>query len=123
MLAKLLLTKPIRFHTRKAFKGLKNKLNKDIKFTKKQKLIKIRDTILKHYKISLGNLTDHQKTLDKWWKDRHLPGETTVMGRKFLKGWKKKGEVYIKKTMIEYKENMKILDNKIINSLFILRPF
>ena len=113
MLAKLLLTEPIRFHTRKAFKGLKNKLNKDIKFTKKQKLIKIRDTILKHYKISLGNLTDHQKTLDKWWKDRHLPRETTVMGRKLLKGWKKEGEVQIKKRTIEYKENIKILDNKI----------
>ena len=113
MLAKLLLTKPIRFHTKKAFKGLNNKLNKDIKFTKKQKLIKIRDTILKHYKISLGNLTDHQKTLDKWWKDRHLPRETTVMGRKLLKGWKKEGEVQIKKRTIEYKENIKILDNKI----------
>ena len=113
MLAKLLLTKPIRFHTKKAFKGLNNKLNKDIKFTKKQKLIKIRDTILKHYKLSLFNQKNHQKTLDKWWKDRHLPGETTVMGRKLLKGWKKKGEVHIKKLMIEYKENMKILDNKI----------
>ena len=113
MLSKLLLTKPIRFCTREAFKGLKNKLNKDIKFTQKQKLIKIRDTILKHHKMNLFNLKDHQNTLNKWWEDRYLPRQTTVMGRKLLKGWKKEGEVLIKKRTIEYKENIKILDDKI----------
>ena len=113
MLSKLLLTKPIRFYTREAFKGLKNKLNKDIKFTKKQKLIKIRDTILKHNKSNLNNLIDHQKTLNKWWEDRYLPGETTPWGRKFLKKNIKSGVLIIKKRTIENKEQIKILDDKI----------
>tara|TARA_R100001530_G_scaffold127641_1_gene96935 strand:- start:236 stop:604 length:369 start_codon:yes stop_codon:yes gene_type:complete len=113
MLAKLLLIKPIRFYTNKAFKGLNNKLNKDIKFTKKQKLIKIRDTILKHNKINLNNLMNHQKTLNKWWKDRYLPGETTSWGRKFLKKNIKEGVILIKKRTIENKEQIKILDDKI----------
>jgi len=113
MLSKLLLTKPVRFATKKAFKDLNNKLNKDIKFTKKQKLIKIRDTILKHKKIGLNNLMDHQKTLNKWWKNRYLPGETTSWGRKFLKKNINKGVILIKKRTIEDKEQIKILDDKI----------
>ena len=61
MLARLLLTKPVRHATKKAFKALKNKLNKNIKFTKKQKLIKIRDTVQQNNKIGVTNLKDHQK--------------------------------------------------------------
>ena len=113
MLARLLLTKPVRHATKQAFKALKNKLNKNIKFTKKQKLIKIRDTVQQNNKIGVTNLKDHQKTLNKWWIDRYLPGETTVMGRKGLKKDIKRGEMYLKKTINENQAIMKTLDDKI----------
>ena len=80
---------------------------------KKQKLIKIRDTVQQNNKIGVTNLKDHQKTLNKWWKDRYLPGETTVMGRKGLKKDIKRGEMYLKKRINENQAIMKTLDDKI----------
>ena len=113
MLVKFLLEKPTRFNTKKAFADLNNKLNKNKKFTKKQKLIKIRDTINKSQNVSMNNLKDSQKTLNKWWKERYLPRETTLMGRKYLKSKIKEGVNLIKKRTIEHKTKINFLDNLI----------
>ena len=106
MLVKFLLEKPTRFNTKKAFADLNNKLNKNKKFTKKQKLIKIRDTINKSQNVSMNNLKDSQKTLNKWWKDRYLPGQTTAMGRKYLKSKIKEGVNLIKKELLNIKQKL-----------------
>jgi len=113
MLVKFLLEKPTRFNTKKAFADLNNKLNKNKKFTKKQKLIKIRDTINKSQNVSINNLKDSQKTLNKWWKDRYLPGQTTVMGRKYLKSKIKEGVNLITKRTIEHQTKINFLDKLI----------
>ena len=112
MLSKFLLKdKRRKFITKKSLKSLNNKLNKNINFSKMQKLIKIRDSIVNHNKQSLYNLLDAQKTLDTWWKDRFKKGQTTVMGRKFLKQKRKDGVVLIKKRTIEYNKVKNTLDN------------
>ena len=112
MLSKFLLeNKHRKFIVKKSLKSLNNKLNKNINFSKMQKLIKIRDSIIKNNNQNLYNLLDHQKTLDTWWKDRFKKGQTTVMGRKSLKQSRKDGVVLIKKRTIEYNEVKKTLDN------------
>ncbi len=112
MLSKFLLeNKHRKFIVKKSLKSLNNKLNKNINFSKMQKLIKIRDSIIKNNNQSLNNLLDHQKTLNTWWKNRFKKGETSVMGRKYLKQSRKDGVVLIKKRTIEYNEVKKTLDN------------
>jgi len=112
MLSKFLLkNKHRKLIVKKSLKSLNNKLNKNINFSKMQKLIKIRDSIVNHNKQSLNNLLDHQKTLDTWWKDRFKKGETSVMGRKSLKQWRKDGVVLIKERTIEYNKVKNTLDN------------
>jgi len=112
MLSKFLLEdKRRKFITKESIKSLNNKLNKNINFSKMQKLIKIRDSIVNHNKESLNNLLDHQKTLDTWWKNRFKKGETSVMGRKSLKQWRKDGVVLIKERTIEYNKVKNTLDN------------
>tara|TARA_R110002051_G_scaffold313402_1_gene389472 strand:- start:426 stop:782 length:357 start_codon:yes stop_codon:yes gene_type:complete len=114
MLSKFLLeNKHRKFIVKKALKSLNNKLNKNINFSKMQKLIKIRDSIIKNNNQSLNNLLDHQKTLNTWWKNRFKKGETSVMGRKYLKQSRKDGVALIKKRTIEYNKIKKTLDNLI----------
>ena len=116
MIVKFLLeNKHRKFIVKNALKSLNNKLNKDINFSKMQKLIKIRDSIVKHNNQSLNNLLESQKTLDTWWKNRFKKGETSVCGRKYLKQSRKDGVTLIKKRTIEYNKTQKILDNLIKN--------
>ncbi len=112
-ITKILLSKPARFAAKRAYKALRNKLNKNTVFTKKQKLIKYRDTLKKSQDTSVKNLKEALGTYKGWWKDRFKPGETTAQGRKYLKENIESTTNLIKNRSKTYMENVKTLDDKI----------